>query len=96
MSKTSHIITVDVEDWPQSTLNHDLPISERVVANTYALLELLNEVSVKGTFFVLGKVAVAHPTLARDIAKEGHEIGTHGHSHESVESMSITDRKSVV
>ena len=35
----------------------------------------------------LGKVAEAHPTLAREIAAAGHEIGTHGYSHESVEAM---------
>jgi peptidoglycan/xylan/chitin deacetylase (PgdA/CDA1 family) len=44
---------------------------------------------VRGTFFVLGKVAEAHPTLAREIAAAGHEIGTHGYSHESVEAMPV-------
>lgn len=89
MSGTFHFFTVDVEDWPQSTLCHNLPISRRVVANTHALLELLDNARVKGTFFVLGKVALAHPDLTRTIAREGHEIGTHGFSHESVQAMSI-------
>ena len=43
----------------------------------------------RATFFVLGKVAEAHPTLARDIAAAGHEVGTHGYSHESVEAMPL-------
>ena len=51
------VVSVDVEDWPQSTLDHSLPIGERVVANTRALLELMADANVKATFFVLGKVA---------------------------------------
>jgi polysaccharide deacetylase family protein (PEP-CTERM system associated) len=87
MIEPFHLLTIDVEDWPQSTLNHSLPISDRVVANTQALLELLAEAGVRATFFILGKVAEAHPSLAPEIAAAGHEVGTHGYSHESVEAM---------
>jgi polysaccharide deacetylase family protein (PEP-CTERM system associated) len=87
ISEPFHLLSVDVEDWPQSTLNHSLPISERVVANTHALLELLNAANVHATFFVLGKVAETHPNLSREIASEGHEVGTHGYSHESIEAI---------
>lgn len=89
MMQPSHLLTVDVEDWPQSTLDHALPISNRVVANTHALLELLDEAGVRATFFVLGKVAEVHPRLAREIAAAGHEVGTHGYSHESIEAMPV-------
>jgi polysaccharide deacetylase family protein (PEP-CTERM system associated) len=89
MTQLCHLLTVDVEDWPQSTLDHALPIGDRVVANTHAVLDLLAEAGVKATFFVLGKVAEAHPTLTREIAAAGHEIGTHGYSHEAVEAMPI-------
>ena len=41
MTPPSHLLTVDVEDWPQSTLNHALPIGERVVANTHAVAIVL-------------------------------------------------------
>ena len=84
-----HILTVDVEDWPQSTLDHSLPIGARVVNNAHTLLELLGEAGVHATFFVLGKVAEVHPSLSREISAAGHEIGTHGYSHESVEAMSV-------
>ena len=87
MIPTFHLLTVDVEDWSQSTLDHSLPISERVVTNTHNLLDLLAEAGVQATFFVLGKVAEAYPSLTREIAAAGHEIGTHGYSHESVEAM---------
>jgi polysaccharide deacetylase family protein (PEP-CTERM system associated) len=90
MNQPSHVFSVDVEDWPQSTLNHNLPIGNRVVTNTRAVLELLGEAGVKATFFILGKVAEVHPTLAREIAAAGQEIGTHGYSHESVEAMPVS------
>lgn len=84
-----HFLTVDVEDWPQSTLDHSLPISDRVVASTRTVLELLDEAGVHGTFFVLGRVAEAHPALSREIHAAGHEVGTHGYSHRSAEKMPL-------
>ena len=48
----------------------------------------MQEAGVRATFFVLGKVAEAHPGLAPTIAAAGHDVGTHGYSHESIEKMS--------
>lgn len=52
------------------------------------LLRLLGEHGVKGTFFVLGKVAEEWPGLVEEIAAEGHEIATHGYSHRIVYQQS--------
>jgi len=79
-----HALTVDVEDWPQSTLDHSLPITERAVRNTQRLLELLRVAGVRGTFFVLGLLAEKFPDLVAQIAAEGHEVGSHGYSHKAV------------
>ena len=84
-----HLLSIDVEDWPQSTLDHTLPIGSKVVDNTHVLLDLFSELQVRATFFVLGKVAEEYPTLARRISEAGHEVGTHGYSHESVEHMPV-------
>jgi polysaccharide deacetylase family protein (PEP-CTERM system associated) len=75
------IITIDVEDWPQSTLNHELPITQRAAENTYRLLERLARSGVCATMFVLGKVAERFPALVRDIHAAGHEVGSHGYGH---------------
>lgn len=93
MIQPFHILTVDVEDWSQSTLNHSLPIGDRVVANTRTLLELMEQAGVRATFFVQGKVAEAHPNLASEIVGAGHEVGTHGYSHRSIETMPLTTFK---
>ncbi|MCH8958726.1 MAG: DUF3473 domain-containing protein [Proteobacteria bacterium] len=56
----------------------------RVEANTQAMMEVLAEADVKGTFFVLGWVAERFPGLVSEIAAQGHEIACHGYSHKLI------------
>jgi polysaccharide deacetylase family protein (PEP-CTERM system associated) len=84
---TLNVFTVDVEDWHQSTLNVDLPISPRVRDNTYRLLDILAASGVRGTFFVLGLVARRFPEVVRRITAGGHEVASHGWSHRPVFSL---------
>ncbi|MDI3256349.1 MAG: polysaccharide deacetylase family protein [Kyrpidia sp.] len=46
-----------------------------------ALLQVFDRRGVKGTFFLDGQWVYKHPGLAADIARRGHEIGTHGWGH---------------
>lgn len=64
------------EDWDSYPL--------RVEGNTRRILEMLDEFSVKGTFFVLGWIAERLPSLVREIKKQGHEIACHGYGHELI------------
>ena len=48
---------------------------------TPLLLDLLAELDVKATFFLLGKLVDAHPELVARIVAEGHEIGNHTYNH---------------
>jgi polysaccharide deacetylase family protein (PEP-CTERM system associated) len=82
-----NLMTFDVEDWHQSTVDFDLPITRRVVDNTIRVLEMLESRRILGTFFVLGLVAEAEPGLVRRIQEGGHEVATHGHSHRPVFAM---------
>jgi peptidoglycan/xylan/chitin deacetylase (PgdA/CDA1 family) len=75
------VISVDVEDWPQSTWDRDLPITERAAVNTRRLLHLLREAGVHATMFVLGKFAEAFPAVVREIRADGHEVACHGYGH---------------
>jgi polysaccharide deacetylase family protein (PEP-CTERM system associated) len=79
--------TVDVEDWYQSCVDFDAPITERVVRNTERLLLLLDGCGVKATFFVQGKVAEAFPGLVGSLVEQGHEVQAHGYSHRPLYSM---------
>ncbi len=85
-----HAFTVDVEDWYQG-----IPISRqmsvqsepRLERSCHRLLDIIAEYGVRGTFFILGPVAQHYPNLIRRIAREGHELGCHGWSHDLVYEM---------
>ena len=51
--------------------------------NTELVLARLDSLGVKATFFCLGQRVAQHPELTREIAARGHEVGTHGHVHQS-------------
>jgi polysaccharide deacetylase family protein (PEP-CTERM system associated) len=78
------IISVDVEDWPQSTWDHALPVTERAARNTHHLLDLLAAHNVRATMFVLGLFAEKFPDIVKRIHQEGHEVGCHTYGHVEV------------
>ncbi|MBS4220698.1 polysaccharide deacetylase family protein [Bacillus sp. FJAT-49711] len=55
---------------------------------TPQVLKVLKENNAKATFFMLGVQVDYYPELAREIAKEGHEIGNHSKSHPNLRNMS--------
>ncbi len=59
-------------------------MESRVVKNTERILQLFDEHRVKATFFVLGWVAKREPGLVRSIVNEGHELASHGYSHQLI------------
>ena len=82
-----HAFTVDVEDWYQSCIDYDAPITERVLRNTGTILELLDRCSVRGTFFVQGRVAETFPRMVAELVAAGHEVQSHGYSHRPLDRM---------
>jgi len=67
--------TLDVEDYPGPDRQ---PRAPRL---TRRILEFLAEHNARGTFFVVGELADAHPDLVRDITAGGHEVGLHAWRH---------------
>jgi peptidoglycan/xylan/chitin deacetylase (PgdA/CDA1 family) len=49
--------------------------------DTPAILDLLDAHAVKAVFFVIGEKVAAHPDLAREIVRRGHELGNHTMTH---------------
>jgi hypothetical protein len=49
--------------------------------DTPDLLDLLDRHQTKAVFFMIGKKVAAHPELAREVVRRGHEIGNHTMSH---------------
>lgn len=50
--------------------------------NTPRTLEILDALSMRATFFLLGSLAEKHSGLVSQILAGGHSIGAHGHVHE--------------
>ena len=93
-SKAMSAFTVDMEDWYQGI---ELPFESwkdypsRLEIGLRAILELLEKNDVHATFFTLGWVAEKHPELVKEVAHCGHELGSHGYSHEKAYNLSSQD-----
>ncbi len=84
-------LSIDVEDYfhveafaEQVSPDDWCNFAPRVQENINLILEILARHQVKATFFVLGWVAESIPSLVRQIAEAGHEIGCHGYNHRRV------------
>lgn len=88
----SNALTIDVEDWYHVCGLADSPVigrdQRRVRQAVERILTILSRSGVKATFFVLGSVAEEEPELVPMIAREGHEIASHGWSHKLVHQLS--------
>ena len=82
-------LTIDVEDYFQVSAFADhvsrsdwdtMPC--RVERNIDRILALLEEADVRATFFTLGWIAERYPDLIRRIGDAGHELASHGFSHQ--------------
>ena len=87
----NNVLTIDVEDYFQvsalaKSINRDDwdSIKPRVVENVNLLLDMFDSHNVKATHFVLGWVAERFPELIKEIDRRGHEIASHGYSHQLV------------
>jgi peptidoglycan/xylan/chitin deacetylase (PgdA/CDA1 family) len=65
------VLTFDDGPWP---------------VNTRAVLEALAQHCVKATFFPIGKHALWHPEILKEVAAAGHTIGGHTWSHANLSS----------
>ncbi|MDP9127304.1 MAG: polysaccharide deacetylase family protein [Pseudomonadota bacterium] len=68
--------TIDLED-PTEAYEPE----GRYAASTRHILDLCDEYRCRATFFTVGRIAERSPTLIRDIASRGHEIGYHSRNH---------------
>jgi polysaccharide deacetylase family protein (PEP-CTERM system associated) len=90
-----NIISVDVEDYFQvEAFAGVVKRSDwegypcRVEANTKRILDLFDELNVRGTFFILGWVADRYPALVREIVRRGHEPASHSYWHRLIYTLS--------
>lgn len=82
------VMTVDVEEYYHAENVMEFTgrerasaLSSRVIPCVERILDLLGTAGAKATFFVLGRVAEAHPGLVPAIRAAGHEVASHGYDH---------------
>lgn len=91
INKITNAFTVDVEDFFQveafsQAIKRDNwdKFDCRVEKNTDVILNLLDDMNVKGTFFVLGWIAKRYPDVVKLISAQGHEVASHGMTHQLI------------
>jgi peptidoglycan-N-acetylglucosamine deacetylase len=86
------LLSIDFEDWHQLVhrrLGHadwDRPLPE-FPRHVHALLDLLDELDARATFFLLGMTVANYPELVAEVVARGHEAATHGYAHERVHAQ---------
>lgn len=88
--RSAMFLSFDV-DAESAWTSKDAAHAERLVTMSYGayearvgtpkLLELLDQLGLKGTFFITGWAVDAYPAMAEAILRGGHEIGHHGYHH---------------
>lgn len=81
-----NILTFDIEDWYNCDfISGDFDWGKhevRIYDGVHRILNELDRRGLKGTFFCLGWLAENHPSIIKEIADRGHEVGCHSYQHE--------------
>lgn len=82
-------LSFDVEHWHEAALLQDSVTDPtvRIEDSLARVLRILDRHGVTATFFVVGELAAEFPDLVARIHDGGHELGSHGHVHESVSTF---------
>lgn len=78
------ILSMDVEDWYHLDYfeRSECNLDKSLLDGLDVYVDLLNELSIPSSFFVLGEIAKNKIDYFRDLAACGHDIGSHGWDHQ--------------
>ena len=91
-SRPTLLLSIDFEDWHQLVhrrLGHadwDRPRPE-FPRHVRSVLDLLDELEARATFFLLGMTVANYPELVSEVVERGHEPACHGYAHERVHAQ---------
>ena len=89
---TKNFLTFDIEEWFHANYA-DINLSSydtkstNLEANVDRLIDICTRFDIKSTCFILGDVAREKPQIIQKLFNAGHEIASHGTSHQLVYSM---------
>jgi len=99
---TSRVLTINPGEFSLlGTMQYKqtLPLEDREVVLTFddgplppysdIILDTLASQCVKATYFLVGQMAHAHPSVVRRIYNEGHTLGTHSEHHPNFQRLSM-------
>ena len=86
------LLSIDFEDWHQlvhrrvghADWDRRNPAFPRHMG---ALLDLLDELEARATFFLLGITVATYPELAAEVVSRGHHVASHGYAHVRVHAQ---------
>ena len=91
---TSRTVVVDPDEHPRLGVmqyHESLPLQDHEVVLTFddgplpprtnRILDILASECVKATFFMVGRMALTYPDVARRVEAAGHTVGTHSQNH---------------
>lgn len=78
-----NILTFDIEEWYLEKKLRGGRKEKYQEFDRYlrSIIDLLDEIDTKATFFCLGKIATEFPEVVKLISAKGHEIGCHSNNH---------------
>ena len=85
--KKKFYLSIDLEEWYHLLYFKkytNLKGKDFFIFKINEFLNYLNVRDIKATFFVLAELAEKHPSIIREIYKNGHEIACHGYNHELI------------
>ena len=87
------LLSIDFEDWHQlvhrrlGVTDWDRPHAA-LERQTHKVLDLLDELGARATFFLLGMTVAKHRRLVEEIVRRGHDLASHGYAHTRVYDQS--------
>lgn len=84
-----NILTFDIEEWYiEKTFSGGRPFKYQQLDDTFAkVLDELDRLGIKATFFCVGQLAAEFPMVVKAIADKGHEVGCHSNVHTWLNKM---------
>jgi len=81
-------LSIDFEDWFHGMLQVNYTewgkYESRLRKNLDFILNLLKTSNTKATFFILSHIAEKFPQMVEEIARDGHEVASHGYHHRPI------------
>nr|WP_275900860.1 polysaccharide deacetylase family protein [Paenibacillus periandrae] len=89
------MLTFDIEEWFHANYDSiaapDRSRGSNFRAHMDTLLRICRETDCKATFFVLGCIGEDYPDVVKAIAREGHDVASHGYAHELAYKQTIDE-----